>query len=204
VSKTGIDPRSGQTSGDVAAAIAAAVGALVPTAVAGRYYDAETLLNLNTPAVTAITMAAGRWYAIPMLIPVGTFTKLGVYLGAAAAAGKLLRCALWSFGADGLPGALLLDGGGDLPADGSAGEREHTIALTVTTPTLAFAGVASDGTPQIAGYGTAGRAIFGWPAGNNTSRQSAVFRDVAYGAPSDPYGAASFTSTAHPRIWLRT
>lgn len=161
-----------------------------------------TLTNMNTPSATGLTMTADRHYATLALLGPGAYTKLGVYLGNAAT-GKSVRCAIYAVGTGGLPGDLLVDGGGNLSVDSGTGEKEHTIAFTLLAPRFVYLTVQSDGTPAIAGYASAGRSPLGWSAGNVTSVQAAVFRDVTYGAPAASFGAASYTSTSFPRVWVR-
>lgn len=181
---------------------------LNPRVITGgaNYYDNSFYDgSIGTISNSALTMVADRLYAVPIVLPAGTYDRMGVNYGTAAAAGKLLRVLLYLPNSDWRPGALYLDPGSNLAADGGTGSFvEHTISLVLTQPTVFVGAVWSDGTPSIGGWTVPGRAWYGEASGSS-AKQCAVYKDGGtFGTTPNPYGTpTAYITNVVPRIRFR-
>lgn len=168
-----------------------------------NYYDQDWHDGgLANYAATNLTMTVNRLYGCPTVLPAGTYDRVGIVVGAAAAAGKLLRVLVYAMGSNGLPGALLLDPGANLAADAIA-TVEHTISFTLAQTTLIVPSVWSDGAPQIGAWTTMGRAWFGKASGS-AAKQGVAYKDGTFGSPPSPFGTPTgYISATMPRIRWR-
>lgn len=120
--------------------------------VSGVRYDGTAFFggNRSTQAIVANTLYAMPCIAIhPSLrygVPI-SLDRIGLDVTTGAAAGKKARVGLARMGADGKPGALIVDAG-ELAVDGIAGV-EATISVTVFSGVPFFRLLVSDGTPTL-------------------------------------------------------
>ena len=168
-----------------------------------NYYDNAAFDGgLATFSTTALTMVANRLYATPIVLPAGTYDRVGILVGAGGGSGKLARVLLYAPNGA-LPDALILDPGSDLDANTIA-NPEHTINLVIGKPTLLIAAVWSDGTPQIGGWTVPGRNWWG-SASASAGRQAMLYHTgYTYGTTPPAFGSATaYVASMVPRIRFR-
>ncbi len=124
-----------------------------PTTIPGVWANSNKLYGdagINS-AGTTITMTADRAYAIRMNHLVDSEIDALVFrVGTAAVAGKVAKVAVWSIGADGLPGVSLAES--STIAVDSTGNKVCTFTA-FRPPAQYFACIVSDGAPVVTGYG---------------------------------------------------
>lgn len=154
-------------------------------------------------AVGSISVAADRAYAVPARATVDSDIDAIVFrITTAAAAGKLAKGAIFSVGADGLPGVKLAEGAA-VAAD-STGVKASTFTR-FRPPPVFFVCVLSDGTPTI--QGTSSGIVSGESMGADSALipNSFIYHNSATGLtfPTTwtPVGNAS--NSVRPGLFMR-
>lgn len=102
---------------------------------------------------STISLVADRAYAVPFEAAVDSEIDAVIFRQTTAgAAGKLYKVAIFSVGADGLPGVNLAESS-TIAADGSNGVKSGTFTRFRPPPRF-FACILSDGAPAVQAYGT--------------------------------------------------
>lgn len=164
-----------------------------------RWYDSRASFG-GTGTTAAIV--ANQIYASPIIIDRPTLIDaIGINVTAAATAGKIARLMVHALGANGLPGALLLDAGTVL-VDAIAVVSITGLAL-VLPPGIICASVVSDGTPTVemaAGF----RPPWGTTGAASAAVQGSANRGNTNTVAPDPFGAApAFASAVIVLVALR-
>lgn len=157
-------------------------GQSFPPRIAGRYYRPD-VMPWGVLATTSanVAMVADRMYAVPYQNPTGILiARLAGSINAGSAAGKLLRFGVALPGSDGLPGALVKDGG-PLAAD-VTGAVSVTFTGIPTASPFVYLLAWSDGAPTMVCYATVVNAPFGYADANALTRRPCLTRDLAFAA----------------------
>jgi hypothetical protein len=172
------------------AAEAAGGGNALPFNKAGRYYDAAVVQQVSnaTAALAANTLYANLVYAQAKSDGGDpTFDRIMVNVTGAGAGGTDARLGVYAMGADGFPGALVLDAG-TVDVD-STGVKEVTgLTLTLTAGRFYYTAVVSDGAPTVTSYSSMQQAVFGWASAANTAFENRWSVAHTYGALPNPFG----------------
>jgi hypothetical protein len=201
--------KRGTSAAEVQAAIDASI--VVPGVpwITGNYYDGTTFFggNMSTQAQVAnlliavpiIPVSLGRKYGDAVSVD-----RIGIEVTTAGAAGKKARLGMYTMGADGKPGALLVDAG-EVAIDAIAGV-EKTISQTLRCGDIYFRVYISDGTPTVRTENAGGVKV-----GSSTLASASTFyawtSSLTYTAGTttlpDPFPASPSQSGLIPRILLR-
>lgn len=101
-------------------------------------------------AASSVAMVADRAYAVPFAAGVDAEIDALIFrVTTAAAAGKVAKVAIWSYGADGLPGVSLAES--STIAVDSTGIKTATFTA-FRPPSRFFACIVSDGAPTVQGW----------------------------------------------------
>lgn len=178
-------------------------GSVGAPAISGNWYDVACALGTNG-APTSSAMAANTLYAQPFLSTAKNgYDRIGVGISAAAVAGSLCRCSLYSVGADGKPGSLIVDSGA-LAADAIA-DVAATIALNLPLGTWGWTIFCTNGAPS--SYRYSGNLIIpglGWTAPSDATRVSFMSASLAFGAmPASLVGVTWTRGTSPAAVRLR-
>lgn len=139
MSLTGVDPRR---------VLAEPIPGIIH--LPGNFYDCSAVLG-SSAAASAVAITANGDFAQPFrAFSRNGYDRISINVTTGAAGGKLGRMAVYTMGADGLPGALLVDSG-TFPADAITDET-----ITVVVPTIFgdwyWTVLNSDGTPTVFRY----------------------------------------------------
>lgn len=133
---------------------AASSGMLIPPApgvwngVAGRLYGDPQMSS----SLGSFTATADRAYALPFIRAVDRpIDAVSFRLNTAAAAGKSAICAVFAWGADGLPGTKLAETS-TVAVDGATGVKTVTFSSAFDPPQRFFVGILTDGAPVLQGH----------------------------------------------------
>lgn len=178
-----------------------------PGMVAGRYHTGR-LSNFGSGAT--LVMIANTLYAHPFFIGCKqTWTKCGIRVTAAAAAGKLARIGLYGVTSEGLPGALIADFG-TLLVDATGNIEITGLSQTIEIG-FYYLCIVSNDTPTITGWTANSNgdnlftAIIGH-GGPGAAIDAQLSRAFTFGVLSGatPYGTPTYTAVlAIPLIWMR-
>lgn len=151
----------------------------------------------------SLTVTADRAYATPSIAAVDSDIDAVMFrVTTAGAAGKLAKGAIYSVGADGLPGVKLAEGGS--VAVDSTGVKASTFTRFRPPPTF-FICFLSDGAPVIQGHATGIAACSAMGADGTLTPNSYVHHVGATGltfpSPWTPVGNAS--NATRPGIFVR-
>lgn len=161
--------------------------------------------GLNTGTISAdLSLVANRFYATHF--PVAhkqTWDRIGIAVQTAGGGGETARLGIYQVGADGLPGALVLDAG-TVAVDGT-GDKEIIISQALA-PGWYFVALLSDSsTAKIETMNLAqANRMFGGN-GPGSQRLGYVQRTQTFGALPDPYGGSVtlIAGASTPQISLR-
>lgn len=152
---------------------AASAGLLIAPApgiwnnVAGRLYGDPQV----STSVSTITMVADRAYALPFIRAVNRpIDAVSFRVNTAGAGGTLAKCAIFSWGSDGLPGVKLAETA--TVAVDATGVKTPTFSAAFDPPQRFFVAILSDGAPILQGYSG---CIPAFALGVSTSMQAVSF-----------------------------
>ena len=156
--------------------------------LAGTYQDG----GIAGQAHSTMALAASRMYFTPIYVPKAiTVDRIGINVSANSGAGEACRLGIYESGADGMPGALLLDAGE--VAVTTNGGKEITISQALSADTVYWLALFTNAAASfnITCKGTV-NAVPYWIANlTDAAYIIQLYRDTTYGALPDPAGALS-------------
>ena len=167
-------------------------------------HDANTRVVslLSTDALAALALAANILYVTPIAITKRTtFTRIGIQVSTAGAAGANIRLGIYNNSTNHQPGTLVLDAG-EIDAS-TTGTKEITISQSLR-PGLYWLAAANELAPSVNGYGVTDIIpILGYDTAN--ARIARLTRAFTYAVLPADESAATYTqgTAASPIIWLR-
>lgn len=170
--------------------------ALTPGFVDGLYYVA----NPSGMSAPTRNIEADRQYFIPIHVPVTIgVNRIGLYCQTGTG-GSSIRLGIYS-NANGLPGTLLLDAG--TVATDTTGEREITIAHTLTAGWYWLSALSSDIVNIIMETGYQTQSPLGFASGSAVDAIHTYLNFKTFGALGAVGSLIAYSNINYPRLWIR-